>query len=83
MCPRCLSLKQNITQVASRRDMSKRVKLARVDSEARRYNIEQVRKMLFEKGIAITSVFVNRILEGTSGVPTRVCLTLYVLGIIF
>ena len=83
MCPRCLSLKQNITQVASRRDMSKRVKFARVDSEARRYNVEQVRKMLFEKGIAITSVFVNRILEGTSGVPTRVCLTLYVLVIIF
>ena len=83
MCPRCLSLKQNITQVASRRDMSKRVKLARVDSEARRYNVEQVRKMLFEKGIAITSVFVKRILEATSGVPTRVCLNLYLSEIIF
>jgi hypothetical protein len=52
--------------------MRNRVKLLRVDSEGRRYNVEQVRKMLFEKGIAITSVFVDRILEATSGVPTRV-----------
>jgi hypothetical protein len=73
MCPRCLSLKRNITQVASKRDMRNRVKLQRVDSEGRRYNVEQVRKLLFEKGIAITSVFVDRILEATSGVPTRVC----------
>jgi hypothetical protein len=47
-----------------------------VDSEGRRYNVEQVRKLLFEKGITITSVFVDRILEATSGVPTRVCVPL-------
>ena len=82
MCPRCLSLKQNITQVASRSDMRNRVTLARVDSEARRYDVEQVRKLLFEKGIAITSVFLDRILEATSGVPTRVCVPLFLLWII-
>jgi hypothetical protein len=56
--------------------MRNRVKLLRVDSEGRRYNVEQVRKLLFEKGITITSVFVDRILEATSGVPTRVCVPL-------
>lgn len=83
MCPRCLSLKQNITQVASKRDMRNQVKLAHVDSKARRYNVEQVRKLLFEKGLTITSVFVNWILEATSGVPTQVCVSLYLLGIVF
>ena len=63
--------------------MRNQVKLARVDTEARRYNIEQVRRLLFEKGLAITSVFVNRILEATSGVLTRVCVPLYFPGIIF
>lgn len=77
MCPRCLSRKKNITQVASTRDMRNRLKLARVDSAARRYDIELVRKMLFEKGLAITSVFIERVLDATSGVPTRVCVPLY------
>jgi nicotinic acid phosphoribosyltransferase len=56
--------------------MRNQVKLLRVDSEGCRYNVEQVRKMLFEKGITITSVFVDRILEAPSGVPTRVCVPL-------
>jgi len=77
MCPRCLSLKKNITQVASKRDMRNRVKLAHVDSEARHFDIELVRRMLFEKGLAITSVFINWVLDATSGVPTRVCVPLY------
>ena len=77
MCPRCLSLKKNITQVASKRDMRNQVKLAHVDSEARRFDIELVRRMLFEKGLTITSVFIDWVLDATSGVPTRVCVPLY------
>jgi hypothetical protein len=73
MCPRCLSLKSKITQVASKMDMRKRVKLERKDTEARRYDIEVARKMLFEKGINITSVKMDRVLDSTSAVPTRVC----------
>lgn len=53
--------------------MRNRVKLARVDSEARRYDIELARKMLFEKGINISSIKIDRILGPTSAVPTRVC----------
>jgi hypothetical protein len=50
----------------------------RVDSETRRFDIELVRRMLFEKGLAITSVFIERVLDATSGVPTRVCVGLHV-----
>jgi len=80
MCPRCLSLKKDISQVASKRDMKNRVRLERVDSAARRFDIELVRRMLFEKGINITSVYITRVLGGTSGVPTRVCIRVYFAG---
>jgi hypothetical protein len=53
--------------------MRDRVKLERVDSEARRYDIEMARKLLFEKRINISSVKIERILGPTSMVPTSVC----------
>lgn len=73
MCPRCLSVKSKITEVGSKRDMRNRVNQARIDNDARQFDIEIVRKMLFEKGINITSVKIDRILGPTSAVPTRVC----------
>ena len=72
MCPRCLALKSNITQVSSKTDLHNRVKLEHVDTEAQRYDIEVVRKMLFEKGINISSIKIDRVLGPTSAVPTRV-----------
>ena len=72
MCPRCLSLKSKIDQVGSKMDMRKRVQYARLDSDARRDDIEVVRKLLFEKGIGVSSVKIDRILGPTSAVPTRV-----------
>ena len=72
MCPRCLARKSKITQVGSKTDMRNRVKLERIDTEARCYDIEVVRKMLFEKGINISSVYIDRVLSPTSAVPTRV-----------
>jgi len=72
MCPRCLSLKSNITQVGSKMDMRNRVKLERVDTEARCYDIEVARKMLFKKGINISSIKIDRVLGPTSAVPTCV-----------
>ena len=53
-------------------DMRNRVKLERIDTEARCYDIEVVRRMLFEKGINISSVYIDRVLGPTSAVPTRV-----------
>ena len=73
MCPRCESLKSKIPQVGSKTDMRSRLKLTRLDNDARQYDIELVRKMMFEKGINITSVKIDRILGPTSSVPTRVC----------
>jgi hypothetical protein len=52
--------------------MNNRVKLERMDTEARCYDIEVVRGMLFEKGINILSIKIDRVLGPTSAVPTRV-----------
>jgi hypothetical protein len=76
MCPRCTSLKSKIVQVGSKTDMKNRLKLVRVDKATRRFDIEAVRKMLFEKGYNITSVKIDRILGPISAVPTRVCVSL-------
>jgi hypothetical protein len=59
-------------QVGSKTDMNNRLKLVRVDNANRRFDIEVVRKMLFEKGINITSIKIDRILGPISAVPTRV-----------
>jgi hypothetical protein len=56
--------------------MINRLKLAREDNEPRRFDIEEVRKMLFERGINIASVKINRILGPISAVPTRVNISL-------
>jgi hypothetical protein len=58
-------------------DMRNRVKHARIDNDARRFDIEVVREMLFEKGINITSVKIDWILGPTSAVPTRVRILLF------
>ena len=76
-CPQCLSLKKNITQVASKRDMQNWVKLTCVDSETHCFDIELVRRMLLEKGVTITSMYIKQVLDATSGVPTQVCSSLY------
>ena len=55
--------------------MRNRVRLERMDNENRRYDIEVARKMMFEKGINISSIKVDRVLGPTSAVPTRVCIS--------
>ena len=77
MCPRCLSVKSTISQVGSKMDMRNRVKYARIDNDARRFDIEVVRKMLSEKGMNISSIKIDRILGPTSAVPTRVRILLF------
>lgn len=76
MCPRCASLKSKIVQVGSKTDMNNRLKLARVDNASRRFDIEAVRKILFQKGINVTSIKIDRILGPISAVPTRVGISL-------
>ncbi len=57
--------------------MRNRVKHARIDNDARRFDIETVREMLFEKGVNVSSVKIERILGPTSAVPTRVRISLF------
>ena len=54
-------------------DMHNWLKLVRIDSEARHFDIEMARRMLFQKGINISSVKIDQVLGPTSAVPTRVC----------
>ena len=56
-------------------DMRDRVKLERVDNERIHREIDLVRKWLFIDGMSMTSVAVERILQPTSIVPTRVGLS--------
>jgi hypothetical protein len=53
-------------------DASDRQKLARIDSEQIHYKINLARHRLFVEGKGIKSVFVDRPLQPTSLVPTRV-----------
>lgn len=75
-CPRCLLLKSKISSIGSKTDTKMRLILVRKDSEDRREKVEQARMLMFEKGIAITSVKIERILQPQSLTPTRVSTTL-------
>jgi hypothetical protein len=71
-CPRCLLLKSKISLIGSKTDTKMCLVLVRKDSEERREKVEQARTLMFEKGIAITSVKIERILQPQSLTPTRV-----------
>ena len=53
-------------------DKNARQKLVRTDSKAIQDTVNRARQMMFEDGINITSVFVDRLLKPQSLVPTRV-----------
>jgi hypothetical protein len=48
--------------------MRNRVQFERMDNESRRYDIEVAREMLFEKGINVSSIKLDRVLGPTSAV---------------
>ena len=71
-CPRCLLLKSKIPRIGSNTDQIQRLKLACVDSNARRGKIEIARRFMFEQGINVTSKRLDALLQDQSLVPTRV-----------
>lgn len=71
-CPRCLLLKSRIPMIGTKTDTKQRINLARIDTEDRRMKIEIARKLMFERGLNITSSKVENLLRPTSLVPTRV-----------
>jgi hypothetical protein len=71
-CVRCLVLKNKFPQLGSKRDMKDRIKLKRFDDLARQEAVAHARKLLFEKGVSITSKRISDILGAKSLVPTHV-----------
>uniref|UniRef100_A0A8H7XVH3 Uncharacterized protein n=1 Tax=Psilocybe cubensis TaxID=181762 RepID=A0A8H7XVH3_PSICU len=60
----------NVPKVGSKMDMQNRLKLARVDSKTRQFDIKTARKALF-LGKKVNSKVVNGLLQQTSAFPTR------------
>ncbi|KAH9161682.1 hypothetical protein EDB89DRAFT_2029564 [Lactarius sanguifluus] len=69
-CPRCLIQMKEIHGVATPSDVRIRNRL-RIDNERRRERVERARKLIFEKGHAISGAPVQRILGDHSMIPTR------------
>jgi hypothetical protein len=76
-CPRCLLVKSKISKIGSKSDSRDRFKLIRVDSERRHNAVETARKLLFDKGVDITSDRIKYFLDKESLTPTRVCFNFY------
>lgn len=70
LCPRCEVLKTKVHLLGSKSDDRARNRL-RVDSVARRINIDFARKAIYEVGKGVKSVFIDRILEKSES-PNRV-----------
>jgi hypothetical protein len=71
-CPRCLILKSNIPRLGMEVDKNACQKLIRADSKAIQNTVNRARQMMFEDGINITSVYIDRLLKPQSLVPTSV-----------
>lgn len=71
-CPRCLILKSNIPRLGMEVDKKARQRLARVDSKEIQSTVNHARRLMFEDGINVSSVFIDRLLKPRSLVPTRV-----------
>ena len=79
-CPRCLILKSNIPRLGMEVDKKARQKLARVDSKEIQDTVNNARRLIFEDGINVSSVFIDRLLKPHSLVPTRVSSFMSLIG---
>ncbi|PSS06869.1 hypothetical protein PHLCEN_2v3527 [Hermanssonia centrifuga] len=71
-CPRCLIPKVDISAIGTKLDSKRRQKMARTDDNGRRRIVNLTRTWIFERGLSITSKYVNDVLGPRSWVPTRV-----------
>src|SRR3981081_3339263 len=79
-CPRCLLLKSKIPLIGSKTDTKSRLQLARKDDKARQRKVEVARRLMFERGVNITSEKIEKILRPESLTPTRVSPLEYILN---
>ncbi len=68
-CPRCLTLKSNIPHLGMEVDKNAHQKLVQTDSKAIQDTVNHACQMMFEDGINITSVFIDRLLKPQLLVP--------------
>jgi hypothetical protein len=71
-CPRCLLLKSKIPLIGLKTDTKSRLSLVRKDDKARQKKVEDARRLMFEKGVNITSEKIEKLLRPHSLTPTRV-----------
>ncbi len=79
-CPRCLILKSNIPRLGMEVDKKARQKLARVDSKEIQNTVNHARRLMFEDGTSVSSVFIDRLLKPHLLVPTRVSSFMSLIG---
>src|SRR5271170_7941049 len=71
-CPRCLIPLHRVPNMGMRRDMLQRVRLLRVDDNARRSKVSATRKLIYEKNYSVNAAAVESLLKYESLVPTSV-----------
>jgi hypothetical protein len=71
-CQHCLILKSKIPRLGMEVDKKARQKLAQVDSKEILNMVNHARRLMFEDGINVSSVFIHRLLKSHLLVPTRV-----------
>jgi hypothetical protein len=71
-CPRCAMPLSRVHLVGTKRDRRDRIKLLRVDDDARRFDVSQARNYIYHHNHAVNSAGVERILKPLSLVPTTV-----------
>jgi len=72
LCPRCLIPLDRIQNMGMPRDRQQRVTLKRIDNERRHYDIENARRLIYERNYAVNSKTLAKFLNTESWVPTLV-----------
>lgn len=71
-CVWCKIPKSEIYKMGSKSDMVARIKLKRVETEARQHRVARAREHIFELGLGVNSAAVEELLKEFSYVPTIV-----------
>ncbi|KAI0672334.1 hypothetical protein C8Q78DRAFT_971002 [Trametes maxima] len=69
-CPRCRINKDKIIEMGTANDTSRR-RWTRMDNDDLNHRINLARKFIFERGVALTSLYISRIMDPLSITPTR------------
>ncbi|THH05402.1 hypothetical protein EW146_g9914 [Bondarzewia mesenterica] len=71
LCPRCCTSKAQASEMGTKVDAHQRQATARQDDAEYQHKVKTAREFIYQKGISIKSVHVDRVLEANSLTPTR------------